>query len=107
LDTFLFRMRYKREMDKKTEQKMLRREVALSADEIDFCYSGQPDQSISRAQILHDYGEDLSTRGFLTYVGWRRRNKEILQKRMFRDEIPNWIRETEPANLTRLRVGIQ
>jgi len=101
LDTFLFRMRYKREMDKKTEQKMLRREVALSTDEIDFCYSTRSGQPIRKAEILEDYGEDLSSKGYLTYVGWRRRNKEILLKRMFRDEIATWIRETDPSTTTR------
>lgn len=82
-------------MDKKAEVKMLRREVALSVDEIDFCYSARSGQPIQKSQILQDFGEDLGTNGFLVYVGARRRNKEILLKRMFRNEIPNWIRETE------------
>jgi two pore calcium channel protein 1 len=94
LDTFLFRMQYKRCMDKKTEEKMLRTQVSLSGDEIDFCYKHYTEES-RRRQILQDYGEDLAARGCVNYVGWRRRTKEILFKRMFRNEIPDWVRESE------------
>ena len=95
LDTFLFRMQYKRAMDKKTEEKMLRTQVSLSADEIDFCYKHYTEEPSKRMQILQDYGEDLATRGCVNYVGWRRRTKEILFKRMFKNEIPDWVKESE------------
>jgi hypothetical protein len=38
LDTFLFRIQYKRAMDRKTEEKLLRTDVRLTGEEIDFCY---------------------------------------------------------------------
>lgn len=97
LDTFLFRIQYKRAMDKRTEEKMLRTEVALSGEEIDFCYRQYADEPSKRANILQDYGEDLATKGCVSYVGFRRRTKEILFKRMFKNEIPDWLRETEPV----------
>ena len=97
LDAFLFRIQYKRAMDKRTEDKMLRTEVALSAEEVDFCYKQFTEDPTQRMQMLQDCGEDLATKGSITYVGFRRRTKEILLKRMFRTEIPDWLRESEPV----------
>ncbi|ODM99706.1 Two pore calcium channel protein 1 [Orchesella cincta] len=96
LDTFLFRIQYKRAMDKNTEEKMLRTEVWLTGEEIDFCYRQYCQDHRKRMQLLQDYGEDLAAKGYVVYVGYRRRTKEILFKRMFRNEIPDWLRETEP-----------
>lgn len=84
-------------MDKRTEQKMLRTEVPLTGEEIDFCYRQYADEPSKRAHILQDYGEDLAVKGCISYVGFRRRTKEILFKRMFKNEIPDWLRETEPV----------
>ncbi|CAG7819923.1 unnamed protein product [Allacma fusca] len=87
---------YKHAMDKRTENKMLRTEVALSAEEVDFIYRQSAEDPRKRMQILQNCNEDLASKGFVTYVGFRRRTKEILFKRMFRTEIPDWLRETEP-----------
>jgi hypothetical protein len=83
-------------MDKRTENKMLRTEVALSAEEVDFIYRQSPEDPRRKMQILQNCNEDLTSKGYVTYVGFRRRTKEILFKRMFRSEIPDWLRETEP-----------
>lgn len=96
LDTFLFRIQYKRAMDKSSEEKMLRTEIFLTGEEIDFCYRQYCQDPRKRTQLLQDYGEDLAVKGYITYLGYRRRTKEILFKRMFRNEIPDWLRETEP-----------
>jgi len=76
---------------------MLRTEVTLSAEEVDFCYRQYPEDPLQRMQMLQDCGEDLAAKGTVTYIGSRRRTKEILLKRMFRTEIPEWLRETEPV----------
>jgi len=96
LDTFLFRIQYKRSMDKSSEQNMLRNEVSLTSDEIAFCYQEYFQDPKKRSRLMSWYGEDLAAKGSVTYVAYRKRTKEILFKRMFRNEIPEWLSETEP-----------
>jgi hypothetical protein len=40
----------------------------------------------------------LALRGSVADVGFRRPTKEILFKRMFRNEIPDWLRESDPLS---------
>ncbi len=98
LDTFLFRMKYKRTIDKNAEERLLRTEGFLSAEEINFCYHQDFQNPKTRARILEDYGEDLAHAGGVTYIGKGRRTKEILFKRVCRDEISDWIRENEDVH---------
>jgi hypothetical protein len=77
LDTFLFRIQYKRAMDRKTEEKLLRTKVRLAGEEIDFCYRHFAEYPAIRTELLAHYEEDLALRGSVAYVGFRPRTKEI------------------------------
>jgi len=98
LDTFLFRMKYKRTIDKSAEERLLRTEGFLNSDEINFCYHQHFQNTKKRQAILEDYGEDIAANGGVTYTGKGRRTKEILFKRVCQDEIQDWIRESEEIN---------
>ena len=98
LDTFLFRMKYKRTIDKNAEERLLRTEGFLTAEEINFCYHQHFQNKRKRKEIMEDYGEDLAAYGGVSYTGKGRRTKEILFKRVCQDEISDWIRESEEGS---------
>jgi len=116
LDTFLFRIQYKRQMDKQTEERLLRTQVSLTPHEIAFCFRHDNDAATRDALLktcarpTDDRGakEELIAEGSagysggtVAYVGFRRRTKEILYKRMFKNEIPDWLREAQNEPLGR------
>lgn len=105
LDSFLFRMRYKRTMDKSTEDKLLRTEVTLTTEEIHFCYHQEFQDYKKRKAILDAYGIDLGRNGQLTYMGKGKRTKEILFKRVCKAEVSDWIKESEETNRNSRNIG--
>uniref|UniRef100_A0A1B6LN81 Uncharacterized protein n=2 Tax=Graphocephala atropunctata TaxID=36148 RepID=A0A1B6LN81_9HEMI len=86
LEAFRFRIQYKRHTSKRDEEKLLHEEIDLKWEEI---------QSwVQDFHVLEKLRSDLVVGGIATFVGVRNRNREILQKRMYRSEIDQWMRET-------------
>ncbi|KAG8296528.1 Two pore calcium channel protein 1 [Homalodisca vitripennis] len=86
LEAFRFRIQYKRHTSKRDEEKLLHEEIDLKWEEI---------QSwVQDFHVLEKLRSDLVVGGIATFVGVRSRNREILQKRMYRSEIDQWMRET-------------
>uniref|UniRef100_A0A8D8TKZ2 Two pore calcium channel protein 1 n=2 Tax=Cacopsylla melanoneura TaxID=428564 RepID=A0A8D8TKZ2_9HEMI len=85
LEAFRFRIQYKRQTSKRDEEKLLHEEVDLKWDEI---------QSwIQDFQLLEKLRNDLVVGGIATFVGRRPRNREVLQRRMYRSEIDQWMND--------------
>ncbi|KAL1454257.1 hypothetical protein WDU94_010530, partial [Cyamophila willieti] len=85
LEAFRFRIQYKRQTSKRDEEKLLHEEVDLKWDEI---------QSwIQDFQLLEKLRNDLVVGGIATFVGRRPRNREVLQRRMYRSEIDQWMKD--------------
>ncbi|XP_054279606.1 two pore calcium channel protein 1-like isoform X2 [Macrosteles quadrilineatus] len=89
LEAFRFRIQYKRHTTKRDEEKLLHEEIDLKWEEI---------QSwVQDFHILEKLRSDLVVGGIATFVGVRPRNREILQKRMYRSEIDQWMKEAPLA----------
>lgn len=85
LEAFRFRIQYKRETSKRDEEKLLHEEVDMKWDEI---------QSwIQDFQLLEKLRNDLVVGGIATFIGCRPRNREVLQRRMYRSEIDQWMKD--------------
>ncbi|RZF38082.1 hypothetical protein LSTR_LSTR006481 [Laodelphax striatellus] len=85
LEAFRFRIQYKRQTTKRDEEKLLHEEVHLRWDEVE---SWIPD-----FLMLEKLKSDFVVNGTATYLGCRPRNREVLQKRMYRNEMEEWLRE--------------
>nr|CAD7453863.1 unnamed protein product [Timema tahoe] len=89
LEAFRFRIQYKRQTTKREEEKMLHEEVHLKWEEM---------QSwVQDFQLLERLRADLIVGGTATFIGCRPRNREVLQRRMYRTEIEEWMREADVA----------
>ncbi|KAK7873151.1 hypothetical protein R5R35_006372 [Gryllus longicercus] len=89
LEAFRFRIQYKRQTSKREEEKMLHEEVHLKWEEL---------QSwVQDFQLLEKLRQDLVVGGTATFIGVRPRNREVLQRRMYRSEIEDWMHEAELA----------
>ncbi|KAI5725538.1 hypothetical protein M8J77_016779 [Diaphorina citri] len=87
LEAFRFRIQYKRQTTKRDEEKLLHEEVDLKWDEI---------QSwIQDFQLLEKLRNDLVVGGIATFIGCRPRNREVLQRRMYRAEIDQWMKDAQ------------
>ncbi|XP_017772430.1 PREDICTED: two pore calcium channel protein 1-like isoform X2 [Nicrophorus vespilloides] len=87
LEAFRFRIQYKRQTSKRDEEQMLLEEVRVEWNSL-----------ISQVQDSK-YIDGLRTNfvpgGVTIYVGKRRRNREVLQRRMYMAEIEKWLVEDE------------
>ncbi|KAJ9576217.1 hypothetical protein L9F63_006950 [Diploptera punctata] len=87
LEAFRFRIQYKRQTSKREEEQMLHEEVDLKWEEM---------QSwVQDFQLLEKLRSDLVVGGTATFIGCRPRNREVLQRRMYRTEIGEWMREAD------------
>ncbi|XP_067014675.2 two pore channel protein 1 [Anabrus simplex] len=87
LEAFRFRIQYKRQTSKREEEKMLHEEVHVKWEELQTW--------IQDFQLLERLRADLVVGGTATFIGVRPRNREVLQRRMYRTEIEEWMREAE------------
>ncbi|XP_067137462.1 two pore calcium channel protein 1-like [Centruroides vittatus] len=86
LEAFLFRIQYKRMMGDMDKDSLVKVDVSLTRDEIDFCY-GKLNQPISH---LMAYAEDLAS-GSIVYRGTRMRTKFSFSLKMYADEAKTWL----------------
>ncbi|XP_011298862.1 two pore calcium channel protein 1-like isoform X1 [Fopius arisanus] len=87
LEAFRFRIQYKRSTSKRDEEKMLHEEVELRWDEL---------QSIVQDfQLLEQLRGLLVVGSTTTYIGSRPRTREVLQRRMYTNEIFEWLAEAK------------
>ncbi|XP_075219021.1 two pore calcium channel protein 1-like isoform X4 [Lycorma delicatula] len=85
LEAFRFRIQYKRQTSKRDEEKLLHEEVFLKWEEV---------QSwVTDFHMLESLQSDFVVGGTATYLGCRPRNREVLQKRMYRSEVSEWMQE--------------
>lgn len=83
LEAFRFRIQYKRQTTKREEEKMLHEELIIDWNEI--------------SNIIHDFHFMETIRGHLVvggssaFIGRRPRTRDVLQKRMYKTEIEQWI----------------
>ncbi|XP_046979764.1 two pore channel protein 1-like [Schistocerca americana] len=87
LEAFRFRIQYKRQTTKREEEKMLHEEVDVKWEELQMW--------VQDFQLLEKLRADLVVDGTATYIGCRPRNREVLQRRMYRAEIEDWMHEAE------------
>ncbi|XP_065205585.1 two pore calcium channel protein 1-like [Planococcus citri] len=89
LEAFRFRIQYKRQTSKRDEEKMLHEEVDLKWEEIM--------SWIQDFQLLEKLRPELVVGGTTTFIGSRPRSREVLQSRMYRNEIETWLRDASAA----------
>ncbi|XP_066600553.1 two pore calcium channel protein 1-like [Prorops nasuta] len=87
LEAFRFRIQYKRSTSKRDEEKMLHEEVELRWNELQ-CI-------IEDFQLLETLRSSLVVGGTTLFIGSRPRTREILQKKMYTNEIQEWITQSE------------
>ncbi|XP_054718016.1 two pore channel protein 1-like [Uloborus diversus] len=90
LEAFLFRIQYKRisgDMDKDT---LVRVDIGLNEQEIDFCRS---DISLSKSQLTAFAKDEVSDQ--VVYRGTRTRTKFSFSLKMYADEVVKWLREAD------------
>ncbi|XP_076547770.1 two pore segment channel 1 isoform X1 [Osmia lignaria lignaria] len=85
LEAFRFRIHYKKSTSKRDEEKMLHEEVELKWDELQ-CM-------IEDFQILEKLRPSLIVGGTTAFIGSRPRTREVLQRKMYTNEINEWIAE--------------
>nr|CAD7403905.1 unnamed protein product [Timema poppensis] len=117
LEAFRFRIQYKRQTTKREEEKMLHEEVHLKWEEMQSWV--QDFQLLERlradlivglqkveakveveGQISFGFNFDVYNNlriGTATFIGCRPRNREVLQRRMYRTEIEEWMKEADMA----------
>ncbi|XP_033207244.1 two pore calcium channel protein 1-like isoform X2 [Belonocnema kinseyi] len=89
LEAFRFRIQYKRQTSKIDEEKMLHEKVELKWEEL---------QSIVEDfQLLEQLRSSLMSGGTMAFIGSRPRTREILQTRMYTNEIYEWLAEVKLA----------
>ncbi|XP_026277239.1 two pore calcium channel protein 1 [Frankliniella occidentalis] len=89
LEAFRFRIQYKRQTTKREEEKMLHEELHLKWEEISRLLRDQ--------HLLDTLRPHLVVGGTSTFIGCRPRNREVLQNRMYRAEIEEWMNEAAAA----------
>ncbi|KAJ2940242.1 hypothetical protein O0L34_g11811 [Tuta absoluta] len=87
LEAFRFRIQYKRSTTKRDEEKLLHEEVHTSLEEA---------QRLGANGDLADYLRPYLPPGSeVTFIGSRPRTKEVLQRRMYQQEIQKWLAEED------------
>ncbi|XP_020294298.1 two pore calcium channel protein 1-like [Pseudomyrmex gracilis] len=94
LEAFRFRIQYKKSTSKHDEQKMLHEKVELKWDELQYI--------IEDSQTLENLRNFLVIGGSTLFIGSRPRTREVLQTKMYMNEINEWISE---ANLEEKRIS--
>lgn len=89
LEAFRFRIQYKRQTSKREEEKLLHEELHLKWDELS--------RLLHDRQLLDTLRPYLVVGGISTFIGCRPRNREVLQVRMYRTEIEEWMNEAAAA----------
>lgn len=87
LEAFRFRIQYKKSTSKRDEEKMLHEEVELKWDELQ-CI-------IEDFQLLEKLRSSLVVGGSTVFIGSRPRTREVLQRKMYTNEISEWIAEAK------------
>ncbi|XP_042231863.1 two pore calcium channel protein 1-like isoform X2 [Homarus americanus] len=92
LEAFTFRMEYNQTVqgDKDRDEENVFISMDLTKEELRFVYSGAVD-----TPTLQQYARDLETQGVVRYEGMRRRTRDVLQRRMYQEEIPGWLVEAD------------
>ncbi|KAK7044039.1 hypothetical protein SK128_001256 [Halocaridina rubra] len=92
LEAFTFRMEYNQavKQDQDRDKDTINITVGLTREELRHVYSSTTD-----TRTLQQYATALETQGIVKYVGTRRRTRDVLQHRMYQDEIPGWLLEDD------------
>lgn len=85
LEAFRFRIQYKRSTSKRDEEKMLHEEVELRWDDLQTI--------VQDFQLLEHLRLSVPINNTATYIGSRPRTREVLQRRMYTNEINEWLNE--------------
>ncbi|XP_043269050.1 two pore calcium channel protein 1-like isoform X2 [Venturia canescens] len=91
LEAFRFRIQYKRSTSKRDEEKMLHEEVELRWDELQAI--------VQDFQLLEHLRSNLVVGGTAAFIGSRPRTREVLQRRMYTNEISEWVAEVKLEEL--------
>lgn len=86
LEAFLFRIQYKRMMGDMDKDSLVKVDISLTREEIDYCY-GKRNQPVSH---LMSYVEDIATSSVI-YRGTRMRTKFSFSLKMYADEVKAWL----------------
>ncbi|XP_033198710.1 two pore segment channel 1 isoform X1 [Bombus vancouverensis nearcticus] len=89
LEAFRFRIHYKKSTSKRDEEKMLHEEVELKWDELQYI--------VEDFQLLEKLRPSLIVGGTTVFIGSRPRTREVLQRKMYTNEITEWIIEAKQA----------
>lgn len=87
LEAFRFRIHYKKSTSKRDEEKMLHEEVELKWDELQYV--------IEDFQLLEKLRPSLVVGGTTVFIGSRPRTREVLQRKMYTNEINEWVAEAK------------
>ncbi|KAG1714271.1 Two pore calcium channel protein 1 [Nymphon striatum] len=93
LEAFLFRIQYKRKMGDMDKDTLVKVDIGLSRQELDFCYSKSSSiaELTSYSQVLDASNGDSQ----LTYRGVRRRTKSSFYMKMYGEEVKEWLMKEE------------
>lgn len=86
LEAFRFRIQYKKQTTKRDEEKLLHEEIELKWEDVM--------NYVKDFQALQKYRSDMFVGvGKISFLGSRPRNRQVLQRRMYRHEIEQWMQE--------------
>lgn len=87
LEAFRFRIQYKKQTSKRDEEQMLHEEVIIDWSSLQ--------RQIQDIKLLESLQMDFIVGGVVSYIGRRRRTREVLQRHMYSLEISQWLLEAE------------
>merc|ERR1712037_208844 len=90
LEAFLFRIEYKKTMDKDDEIKRLSTNIALDREEV-FFLDGIYEKGGRKG--FKDFAIDTVDQTGIEFIGTKRRTKEELQKMMYKEKMLSWEEE--------------
>ncbi|XP_068220529.1 two pore channel protein 1-like isoform X2 [Palaemon carinicauda] len=88
LEAFTFRMEYNQtvKQDQDKEENTINISVYLNRDELRSIY-----RSATDTRTLQQYATVLENEGMVQYIGTRKRTRDVLQRRMYQEEIIKWL----------------
>ncbi|XP_018562124.1 two pore calcium channel protein 1 isoform X2 [Anoplophora glabripennis] len=87
LEAFRFRIQYKKQTSKRDEEQMLHEEVVVDWNSLQ--------RQVQDAKLLETLQVDFIIGGVVSYIGRRRRTRDVLQRHMYITEISQWLQDAE------------
>ncbi|CAH0546809.1 unnamed protein product [Brassicogethes aeneus] len=99
LEAFRFRIQYKKQTSKRDEEQMLHEKVVLDWNSMQ--------NLIQDSHVLDSARKEFAFIDVCSYVGRRRRTRDVLQRHMYATEIAQWLQEAENEEVGMINAMIE